>query len=99
MGAGPAAAGKRLTAEQRDELFLFRWLFGLSFHDLDTRVPAWEREVLLERMEAWLPRILAGGGMFDAPEVTPVSGTAQLASDGLSLGQLGIHETVVPAPA
>lgn len=96
MGAGPAAAGKRLTAEQRDEIFLFRWLLGLSFHDLDERVPDWEREVLRDRIEAWLPRILAGG-LHLGDESAPTA-HAQVASDGLTLGELGIHETVVAAP-
>lgn len=90
MVGGPAEAGGSLTVEQQDELFLFRWLFGLSFKDIDERLPDWERVVLLDRAIEWLPRIL----QLDTTSTDAPRGE----TSALPLASLGIQETLLPAP-
>lgn len=91
MGQGAAGPGGRLTAEQRDEVFLYRWLFGLSFRDLD-ELPEWERDVLTDRINVWLPRILGIGDGDAAPSAAPGQ---PVQAAGLPLADFGISETLI----
>lgn len=93
MERGAAAGGGSLTEHQRDELFLFRWLFGIGFRELDERIPDWEREVLLERAVEWLPRILRIDG-DEQPQAAP-----QPTFEALPLDALGISTTTVSVSA
>lgn len=91
MGEGAAGPGGRLTAEQRDEVFLYRWLFGLSFRDLD-ELPEWERDVLTDRINVWLPRIL---GVGDSDGASSANHAQPVQAAGLPLADFGIAETLI----